>query len=320
MGDAFYNNNGALKRLEMRLGDGTSIGKKIMPLWKNQSGDTIKIPQISNMIFNLSKYSFMINNRISCSQYIDNSDLNLGKATFTSSQKSVSTPAFSQDKLAETENNFTNIPNIQYAINTKKGILFIQKANVPCLGILLDTPIIGNQGEAFTLSLTFAHNNATTWGDIFQILRNQSTRQNDGLLRLEVANSNALFLYYTQPSETKQIEIASQQTNDKIVNIVLRVARDSSNNLLIDAWYNGVRKATSENFGALRGNPMNLLCFNSIQTGTNCIANLFILSARLWNVGLSDDEIDMLFKVEARNMGRENLDPNGIDLFEYLRQ
>lgn len=323
MGDAF--NNDLTKRLEIKLGDGTASGKKVIPVWKNPNGDTIKIPQLSNMLLNLSKYAFSLNNLKSCSQYIDGSDLPIGKCTYTSGQRSIGGLPFG-DKLAENQDNFTGVSNSNYALNTSKGVYFQKKGISPNIGFLLpkNGEVLTNAGDSFTFSITFAFNNATVeWTNMFGFIPNNGGISNDGLLRVEKYSGNALSLYWNPSSSgsANGVELISADGHDTIHNLIIRGTRRSgtqNDELIVDVWFNGARKATSQNLGTYRGNPKNLVYFNSGRDDTTAGANCFYLACRVWDVGLNDTEITMLQKIEARNIGLQELNPNGINLWNYL--
>ena len=321
MGDAFYNNNGTLKRVELIYGDGAS-GKKVIPTFKNASGNTIEIPQISNMLLNLCRYSFSLNNRFSCSQYIDGSNLNIGKLQW-SGVKTIESNSF-QDKITEDTLNFTNIPTNQYALNTNKGVLFIKKGIPNGLGVLLpnNKELLRNRGDSFTLSYSFAYENCDNWQDVLQMIRNNSGRGDDGYFRVEQGEGNSLNLFYSQTSgnPSTSITLINNNSQGKILNITIRAKRNASTDrLLVDSWSNGVRKSTEHDFGPYRHSPINLFPLNTYQSRSDTPMNLFVLSLRVWESSLSDDEISMVQKIEARNLGREVLDANGLNLSEYLR-
>lgn len=320
MGDCFYkNSSGSFKRAEMFYGDGAS-GKKVIPIFKNQAGDTIQIPQIGNMILNLCSYSFYLNDAKSCSQYIDGSDLDFGKLTWSSSVKSY-TPNSFNGLLSENVSNFTGVANEQYALNTNKGVWFFKKSSQPGIGIKLPNgkELLSSVGDSCTISFTFGFNNGTDWYDILQVIGDGNGRNNDGYLRLEKASGNGICLYYTQPSDTKTITLVSSGGHDKIHNVIFTLRRDASNDhLIVDLWFNGVRKATATDFDVFRGTILNLLCLDTKQSGSDSGLNLFIKSLRVWNNALTDIEVETLFKIEARNMGNEVLNPDGINLYDYL--
>lgn len=187
------------------------------------------------------------------------------------------------------------------------------------LGIRLPRPLVSNTGDSFTLSITFAHNNGDTWNDVLQIIPNNASRNNDGYFRIEKSSNNGLALYQSGASTTDTI-ILSSGTNDKIVNVMLRVTRATgSNTLLVDVWYNGQKVGSQASFPSFRGNPLDLLCLNTKQIGITCPMNLLIFSLRVWDTALTDDEIGMLNKIEARNIGQQQLTQPGLNLWNYLR-
>ena len=325
MGDCFYYKNNVKTRLELKLGDGTNLGKKIIPIYKNQSGESMQLPQLQNMIINLCKYSFLLNSTKSCSQYIDNSDLLIGKTVISNNRKNITTNEF-QNKFANIEENFNTISNNQYAINTNKGIWFIKKnTNENGLGFILpnNKALLSNEGDSFTLSFTFAFNNPNNWCDMLQIIKKDSTRRNDGYLRIEKGDNSSLNIFYTKSnaSDNGQDNIKlSDNTNDKIQNVILKATREvTTNKLIVTAFYNGIKKADNQIMATYRISPMDLICFNIGQSDDKANMHLFISSFRLWDTGLSDDEISMLSKIEARNLGLEVLPENGINLWNYLR-
>lgn len=330
MGDCFYYKNNAKTRLELKLGDGTNLGKKIIPVYKNQSGESMQLPQLQNMIINLCKYSFLLNSTKSCSQYIDSSDLLIGKTTVTNrtvtnGRKNITTNEF-QNKFANIEENFTSISNNQYAINTNKGIWFIKKdTGQKGLGFILpnNKALLSNEGDSFTLSYTFAFNNPNNWCDMLQIIKKDSTRSNDGYLRIEKGDNSSSNIFYTKSnaSDNGQDNIKlSDNVNDKIQNVILKATREvGTNKLIVTAFFNGIKKADNQIMGIYRISPMDLICLNTAQSDDRANMHLFIFSLRLWDIGLSDDEISILSKIEARNLGLEVFPENGINVWNYLR-
>lgn len=324
MGDAFYNNNGTLKRVELVYGDG-AVGKKVTPLFKNPSGDTIEIPQLRNMLLNLCAYSFYLNNRKSCSQYMDGSDLFIGKCAINSGQRHIPSTTFG-DNLAPNSTTATGLTITDYIVNTRKGCYHIAGNQSQNIGFYLpnNAEVLTNSGDSFTLSITFAFNNITAnWLNLFGFVQDNANIQNDGMLRVEKYNGDNIDICYnpTAGGGSSGINLISTGATDKIHNLIMRVTRQAGTNndeLIVDSWFNGSRKSTAHNIGVYRGGPKKLMYFNSGRDNTTTGGNFLIFSCRVWNTSLSNSEIDMLQKIEARNIGRETLDTAGTGLFGYL--
>lgn len=320
MGDVFIKENVGWSRAEIRVGDGTSSGSKVLPIWQNPNGDEIKIPQIQNMLLNLCKYSFFLNDIKTCSQHIDGSNLPIGKCTVSGGNRTIGGLPFG-DKLAETQDNFTSISSNNYALNVAKGVYFQKRGISPNIGFLLpkNGEVLTTTNDSFTFSITFAFNNATDWDNMFGFIPNNGGISNDGLLRVEKYGGNALSLYWNPSSSggANGIDLITSGGHDTIHNLIIRGSVQGGN-LVVDVWFNGVRKATAQSLGTYRGSPKNLVYFNSGRDDTTAGANCFYLACRVWNVGLSDDEITMLQKIEARNIGLQALNPSGINLWDYL--
>lgn len=319
MGDCFYKKDNVLTRLEYKN------TPKAIPAFKAGDGTTIKMPRLSNMLLNLSKYSFSINDRKSCSQYLDGSDLNFGRLTLrgdgNDATRSISEPPFG-NKLAQTEENFTGVSGNQWALNTKKGVWFIKRDNINVgLGIRLRERLLQNRGDSFTLSTTMAQNNGLAWANYLQIISDNASRNNNGFLRIEKADNKWLKLYYNGRSgPAGAIDLHAGDSNDRIFNVILRITRNNSDNLMCEAWCNGNKIGGNHNLGVMKGNPLELLTMNCGQaTVVNGQMNLFIMALRVWNTALGDDEITMLNKIEARNLGRESFPSNPDIIYDYLR-
>lgn len=337
MGHGFYLHEGNKIRVDMIMGDGAT-GTTIVPGTRDENGDEISIPRFEDLVLNLCKYSFSMNSIKSASHFINGSDLDTGHLTFDApagSSGSVSTVNKVKsitndlgDRILESVGNVTTVHSTNL-LDTTKGVYHLNKvSNQAGFGIRIpvEKALLQNTGDSFFLSMAFGFNNATIWGDILQIAEDLSSRNSDGYLRVEVGNRNALHMYnYQDASTTADIDISGRTANqDKVLILMFNIRRvqDSSGTDLLraDVWYNGVKRHSDVQIGIMKGGPKNLFCFNSEQTGNRRFTNMWMFSFRVWGHELTDDEANMVHKLELRNLGLDSIPPEGTNIYTYLQR
>lgn len=337
MGDVLYtDSSNVLRRGDLYLGDGAS-GRRCIPASYDDSGNEIALPKLSNMVLNLCKYSFSLNDKHSASQFMQNSDLDIGYLTFTDppGQSNAQTIAKIKsisnefgDKIFPATGNVDTAINQNYAIDINRGLIYSRRDGQSGIGIRIQQQdaLIQNTGDSFAISMNFGFNNPVIWSDILQIISDGSSRNTDNHLRLEVATNNHLYFYSLASStNTAEVEVSQGRgMHDKLLNLIINVRRVANpnsgdpDNLFMDVWMNNVKVADNSPIGIMKGAGKNLFCFNSAQTGRDKTMHLWLFGFRVWNTELTEDEVAMVHKIELRDLGVDSIPPEGLNIYPYL--